>query len=181
MKITSCKQKKVFTILVLLLQIYIWSCKDQIQVDNKILIQNSIDSIKPTNIIQQLDSITIKYGIFFGECFGYCKTEYRFHSWGIERIKQGWAVGGDTTNYPIKKQLLPFNKKNYKELLSLLNYYKFQNLEKRIGCPDCNDGGAEWLEIKIGKKQRKVTFEYGSDIKPIKEFLAKIRMIIKEE
>jgi hypothetical protein len=41
------------------------------------------------------------------------------------------------------------------------------------GCPDCADGGAEWLEID-GKR---VTLEFRSDLEPIRPLLQQVRAL----
>ena len=48
-------------------------------------------------------------------------------------------------------------------------------LDERIGCPDCADGGSEWIEIGTKNKIYKVTFEYGDSLKGLDELLKLVR------
>ena len=126
------------------------------------------------------DNLIIRHGISFGECTGYCWTEYYFHEWGIEKVRRGWASGGDSTNYPTKKEILKISPSDYNDLVNLFNSENFQKLQTTIGCPDCADGGAEWITIQNKMNPKTVTFEYGSDILSIKDFLKKIRDLTKK-
>ena len=48
-------------------------------------------------------------------------------------------------------------------------------LEERIGCPDCADGGSEWIEILANNKTYKVTFENGETLKGMDKLLKLVR------
>ena len=39
----------------------------------------------------------------------------------------------------------------------------FLEMQETIGCPDCADGGAEWLELGFEDLVKRVTFEYGNE------------------
>jgi hypothetical protein len=47
-------------------------------------------------------------------------------------------------------------------------------LEGVHGCPDCADGGAEWIQIE-GADSVRVTFEYGAELGGIEELQREIR------
>jgi hypothetical protein len=48
-------------------------------------------------------------------------------------------------------------------------------LPATMGCPDCTDGGAEWLIIGTKNSEWKVEFDYGSDTVTTKKLLSIIR------
>jgi hypothetical protein len=50
----------------------------------------------------------------------------------------------------------------------------FRELEGVHGCPDCADGGAEWIQVETADPMR-VTFEYGVDLDGIEDLQAEIR------
>lgn len=100
---------------------------------------------------------TIRYGSFFGECIGYCTEELIVTADSIIRIKDNlWddAVVPDT-------QRLVHNATTWDSLTTLVDN-RFFALDSIIGCPDCADGGGEWLELVLqsGKKHRS-TFGFG--------------------
>jgi len=120
--------------------------------------------------------IEFKYGIFFGECVGYCKLELRLKS--------------DTTIYTQSDRfgtLKPITctqttDKSYWDTLKRdFNIEKFMELPEYIGCPDCADGGAEWVEIVLtnGHKQ-KVTFEFLKEPDITKDIIAGLRDLLSQ-
>ena len=50
-------------------------------------------------------------------------------------------------------------------------------LEGVHGCPDCADGGAEWIEIDTGSGPIRVTFEFGDTLPGIGPLQAEIRAL----
>ncbi len=114
---------------------------------------------------------TIKTGTSFGMCAGYCVTELVINSKSIIYIRSG------DERPEVKNEIsLPPDKWNV--LVNALDIKKFNLLPEKIGCPDCADGGAEWIEINDGKTIKKVTFEYGasiSEIDPLRKILSEVR------
>jgi hypothetical protein len=57
-----------------------------------------------------------------------------------------------------------------------LNINDFFDLPTTIGCPDCADGGAEWIEIElVDGGKHKVTFEYRHEPEKVKDYIIKLR------
>ena len=54
------------------------------------------------------------------------------------------------------KNTIEFSNKDWDNLLELLDTEKFYALSEVIGCPDCADGGAEWIEIVTEEKTQKM-------------------------
>ncbi|MBP7884673.1 hypothetical protein KAZ93_00525 [Patescibacteria group bacterium] len=77
------------------------------------------------------------------------------------------------TSLPEITEYFPISTTQWKTLLDSLDYKKFNALNEVIGCPDCLDGGAEWIEIG----DKKVTFEYGSSIPEISNLIYTLREI----
>jgi hypothetical protein len=63
----------------------------------------------------------------------------------------------------------------------MIDQIGFVNLPKTIGCPDCADGGAEWIEIISGSggKSQKVTFEYMNEPAKLKDLASGLRTILE--
>src|SRR5688572_24688157 len=114
---------------------------------------HSADSIssKRISLADQSDDIDsfpketqlISYGISSGMCIGYCAVEFRFHSWGIEKINSGWAAGGDNSEYPDQRMIIDYKPGQYDSIYKSLREFAFLNGPEHIGCPGCNDGPAE--------------------------------------
>lgn len=62
----------------------------------------------------------------------------------------------------------------WSDLVSAINIEAFFAWEEVIGCPDCADGGAEWIEITTSTGTHKVTYEYDIPPNAVKPFHAKL-------
>nr|WP_068890425.1 hypothetical protein [Pedobacter panaciterrae] len=90
----------------------------------------------------------------------------RFSTWenggaGVKNVLEVTTLGSD-----------------FDKISSQIDEESFKNLKSTYGCPDCADGGAEWIEIKIGSNTKRVTFEYGNppeELKPLNDHLRSIQ------
>lgn len=117
----------------------------------------------------------IKYGTSFGECFGYCNSDIKITNTKIEYQNSGWT---EDQQYPKISKIENINTKYTKQLISKINLNSFYKLNPIIGCPDCADGGSEWIEIKSKGKTHKVTFEYQNEPKETKDYIGYLRTYI---
>jgi hypothetical protein len=47
----------------------------------------------------------------------------------------------------------------------------------KIGCPDCADGGGEWIEISNRHTSKKIVFEYNQSVPEINSLVTKLRRL----
>jgi len=115
---------------------------------------------------------TIKYGTSFGMCAGYCKRDLVLNN------KQATLSLNKHGSNPETKSC---NKEVDDATLSSINESidanTFNNMPDVIGCPDCADGGAEYVELTNNGKTKRVTFEYGKTPTELKELLNQIKPI----
>ncbi|NQV31003.1 MAG: hypothetical protein HQ508_08965 [Candidatus Marinimicrobia bacterium] len=120
----------------------------------------------------ETDSTLISSGTSFGECAGYCvrlleisteKLLYRASSWN--------DPFHPTTEYDSK-----LNAAEWSELLALVDLEVLQSYENVIGCPDCADGGAEWIKVETAEGSMQITFEYGDSLSTIQPLLDQLRI-----
>lgn len=119
---------------------------------------------------------SIASGTSFGECLGYCQQAINITSRPSNVLATKRSNGDDKTYPPLQKRYR-FPQKQWNELIALVNLERIRALPNRIGCPDCADGGAEWIEIDATDGTKRVTFEYGSSVEGIETFLARIRKL----
>ncbi len=125
---------------------------------------------KNNNLSSEIEYV--KYGTSFGECIGYCANDITINSQEIDFHKNGWDTQGllpeisDTEN---------INSTYWTELIEKINIDAFLSLDSIIGCPDCADGGAEWIEIKSKEKTYKVIFEYRNEPDETKDYIGYLR------
>lgn len=112
---------------------------------------------------------SIKHGTSFGMCVGYCYNEYTYTSGKVV-----YAVSGRNRNTLTYNE--PLTTEKWKLFQSQVNVEAFFKLPKTIGCPDCADGGAEWVEIEtIAGKKHKVTFEFWKAPDQLKDLVSILR------
>lgn len=116
----------------------------------------------------------IKYGTSFGECIGYCKRDMALNAWFVTYNCASWNAG-----FPpiVRKEVL--NVADWDAVKINISINDFFELPETIGCPDCADGGAEWLEIELTNgKMHKVTFEYNNEPALLKTYIIKLREML---
>lgn len=128
------------------------------------------------NIVSNALDFKIKAGQNFGFCIGNCFQEIEIDGkkitlTAIERNTRGANDEGKVSKYSEElsdSELLAIQKE--------IDIKKFKTLDEVYGCPDCADGGSEWIEIlKSGDDTHKVTFEYGKDVKGIENLINLLR------
>ncbi|MDQ7063295.1 MAG: hypothetical protein Q9P90_03515 [candidate division KSB1 bacterium] len=119
--------------------------------------------------------LSVRYGTQFGECFGYCYTTLSLDSAGISFQQGSWHP----QNFPPRRIYAELDTAAWNALQQTFDPQAFSRLDTVIGCPDCADGGAEWLEIHTGAGVKRVTFEYGDSLAGLNLFLNTIRTLHK--
>lgn len=139
-----------------------------------ILILGLIFSCENNDSENSFNITQVKYGTSFGECIGYCKRDLTLQSGGVTYKKSGWS---DTIAPVICTDIL--SDSSWNSFQNGLDINAFFSLPTTIGCPDCADGGAEWIEmqLKSGVKH-KVTFEYHNEPSALKNYVALLRSLM---
>jgi hypothetical protein len=116
----------------------------------------------------------IKYGTSFGECIGYCKKDIAITPDSLIQTLSGWSDTIETITY--RKA---FEQNSWDSVESKIDISGFFDLPLTIGCPDCADGGAEWIEIILSNGEKhKVTFEYQNETDAVKDYINDLRMLM---
>jgi hypothetical protein len=118
---------------------------------------------------------SISYGHYSGFCSGYCSK--------VVKIDEKKTITSEIWQSGKAKLPLSPNKVDttctdtayWNLLLSKLNIEAFTKLPYQNGCPGCDDGAEEWIEISINGENRKVTFEYGMEIEGLMPLLNDFR------
>jgi len=107
----------------------------------------------------------IKFGHSAGMCDGYCYNEAMITKDRIITTQLAWKKAGrDSSEFPTKTDTTVIRPNHWSRLVAAADIVKFFNLPETIGCPDCDDGGAQWVEISYQNKSHKVSFEAGKTI-----------------
>lgn len=82
---------------------------------------------------------------------------------------------GNKQNKEVFQTTIP--SEEWAEIQKALDLNKFNKLDEVYGCPDCNDGGAEWLEWKTDSSEvKRVTFEFYKSPKEIEKVVDLLRI-----
>jgi hypothetical protein len=129
------------------------------------------DHSTPSVASQNGQVISILHGTSYGHCIGYCVKEELYRELSIRTTQSS----RDAANHPEKTSETPLSDGELAELASLIDWNKWNQLENVIGCPDCADGGAEYIEITTAEGKRRVTFDAGSDPEGLGKLLDRLR------
>ena len=119
----------------------------------------------------------VKYGTSFGECLGYCFNDITITSSRIEFHANGWNLDGAL---PEVSDTMNIDTKYWEELVGKIDFNSFLGLDSIIGCPDCADGGAEWIEIKSKENIYKVIFEYHNEPGELEDYIEDLRTYLNK-
>jgi hypothetical protein len=115
----------------------------------------------------------IATGSSFGMCAGYCRHEITLTQNLLKSVQQGTRSG----DLPEKTAEEPMPQSEWNAIIASADWESFKKLPETIGCPDCADGGAEWIEIQYGDSVKKVTIEFGANVPEMQPLLDKLRPI----
>lgn len=120
----------------------------------------------------------VSYGTSFGECVGFCRKQMSINSDSI--VFTAFCDVCMTPGVVRKDYYSKTLKTTWDSIQSGLSPNSFFLVPAVSGCPDCADGGAEWLEILlINGETHKVTFEYGNEPGELKAYIPVIRKLFE--
>lgn len=125
----------------------------------------------PKKVVSDDTIISITHGTNFGHCRGYCRKEVIF----MEDKVMYSQSGVDTAATPVKGSGISNSSKEWSKLVGPLNWKKFNAMKESYGCPDCADGGSEYIEIRTMKGTKRVTIEYGTAFPDLEPLLTELR------
>ena len=122
------------------------------------------------------DILSISSGTSFGMCRGYCQQSVSVSAKPLQVVARKEPNFAQQPYPPVRK---PFaiSSSEWSQLLSSVNVENFSKLAERIGCPDCADGGAEWIQINWLNGSKRVTFENGRTVAGIENLITQLRAI----
>jgi hypothetical protein len=121
--------------------------------------------------IGALNALALSTGTSFGMCAGYCVTELTIEEDAVRLTE----TGSRSANLPPRVRTLPLGATERERIRSLIDVPELAQLQGVHGCPDCADGGTEWIQLRRGSDTIRVTFEFGRDLTPIAELQAALR------
>ena len=114
----------------------------------------------------------IKGGYSFGFCVGYCKADFVLNPTEQSLVLKSHGRVSDPPDLLLEK---PLESADWDRISRSVNMNDFCAMEDVYGCPDCADGGLEFLTLECDGKEKTVNFEYGAELPEIKNLLLEIR------
>jgi len=130
---------------------------------------------KSTEPVQSFneDAIYLKTGFYFGLCDGYCKADLEFSDDRVRLTTVGWD-----DDYPPLTAVSSITDDEKDALMQALDKDRFLPLDFMYGCPDCADGGAEWIRMIYSDTVKQVSFEFLEEPAALEPAMATIRPIM---
>jgi hypothetical protein len=124
----------------------------------------------PLEGIAGLQMLELRSGTSFGMCGGYCVTELRIDTLGVT-----FTETSQVQDLPARTRTLPLSASDWDRLEEAVDTAAIRTLEGVHGCPDCADGGAEWIQLSPAGDTVRVAFEFGDTIEGIEPLQTVIR------
>ncbi len=132
----------------------------------------SVTPSQPETVLKQ-----IGYGLSYGHCGSYCNHSLTISA---EQMRLVHKANRDPEKNPDQVSTQATPAATWQKLTGLASFETLQSLPERIGCPDCADGGAEWIELEQAKISKRVTFEPQEGLPQQAELLAELRKLYQE-
>ena len=117
-------------------------------------------------------SVIIRSGTSFGFCAGYCNKDMVLTGTTATFTK---SSPRDPAKYPARTCTKTLTTNKGVDLNVLAQFTQFRKQPEVIGCPDCADGGTEYVEIQVGELRHKVKFDYGKTIPGFEALVKELR------
>jgi hypothetical protein len=131
----------------------------------------SIDSDIPSADSEY--DMLIHSGTSYGMCFGYCVRNLELS--GTDATYT--MLSFNSNEYPLKSIAGEITLNEWNEITAEIDEELITSMNDVYGCPDCADGGAEWIEIITVSYSKKITFEVSDVPGSIKNLVNKLRTI----
>lgn len=119
---------------------------------------------------EPLQALGLRSGTSFGMCGGYCVTELVIDSMGVTLTETS-----QVQDLPPRTRTLPLSDADWERLAAVVDTAAIRGLAGVHGCPDCADGGAEWIQLGPASEAVRVTFEFGHMVEGIEPLQALVR------
>ncbi len=106
------------------------------------------------------DDAVLFSGTSFGECIGYCIAELTVDGTTATLTYSGW---GRDRNFPDIRYERTLRASERTRLDRAFDRTALHRADEVYGCPDCADGGAEWVGATWDGGEKRVTFEHGTE------------------
>ena len=113
-------------------------------------------------------------GTSYGECMGYCVTDLVVEDDQATLTYSGWTNGATLPDIEHQRTLDVGERQRLNDALDL---DALRRADAVYGCPDCADGGAEWVGADTGGGMTRVTFDAGAEVGGLDSYIVAMRAL----
>ena len=113
----------------------------------------------------------VRAGTSFGFCLGYCTDELVIADGAVTYTRRD----GRDPAHPDLVYTARLDATEWEALRLAADPALLDDTPEVVGCPDCADGGSEWVRLAQRGSADAVTFEYGDDLEALGELLPQLR------
>jgi hypothetical protein len=135
------------------------------------LVRCTDEAVSTTN--PQSETVILRSGTSFGMCIGYCVKDLEINGIQATFTKRANPIQQD--RYPTRTCTQTITASKAADLKALALFNEFKKQPETIGCPDCADGGAEYVEMQVGDQKHRVKFEYNKTIPGFETLIKELR------
>jgi hypothetical protein len=136
-----------------------------------LLLSGCGSSLAPSDLL--MEDAVIRWGTSFGMCGGYCLEEIEIDGLVVRFTRRGWVP----SQLPVQTEERTISEAERRDLLRNIAAAGIDGLNEVYGCPDCADGGAEWIELDNARLRKRVTFEFSRGPDQLQPALADLRAL----
>ena len=116
--------------------------------------------------------LVVRGGTSFGFCLptAYCTTTLEITPTTVVLTRTSRALGDLRTTGTLTRA-------EWESLTRAVDEDRLRALPDVVGCPDCADGGAEFVEVVTADGTKRVTFEFGATLPSIQPLVDQVRAI----
>ena len=115
----------------------------------------------------------IVHGVSFGMCAGYCESVLAIDGTVVTLTESS----RQSRNFPQRIRTLYLTADEAARIRQLADAEALSDVAGTHGCPDCADGGAEWIARRVDSTTIRTTYEYRLTLEPIAELQETLRAL----
>lgn len=121
----------------------------------------------------ELNPPVLRWGTSFGMCAGYCTEVLEVDGARARLSRSSWQP----ERFPPRVAEIAVTDDEWRRLADAVDAEAVQGLREVYGCPDCADGGAEFVELETTSLRKRVTFEYGAPPAELRPLTLQLRAL----
>lgn len=126
----------------------------------------------PTDLDSEARDVLI-HGVSFNMCTGYCHSVLEIDGTLVTLTE----TARQSMSFPRRIRTMHLTAEEAARIRQLANTEALSEVAGTHGCPDCADGGAEWIALHVQSATIRTTYDYRMNLEPIVELQEELRSL----